>query len=94
MAIRVWVSGTRSNEAEYGDDFLSVGGIRTWLKLRRVRDRYFFPPADNPMDIRYFTNAMILGYEQVKMCSFYDINHDLFWLLNFATRLSQIFAEY
>jgi hypothetical protein len=62
------------------------------------RDGYragiFFPSAGNPMGIRYFTNATILGYEQVKMCSFYDINYDLFWLLNFATRLSQIFAEY
>jgi hypothetical protein len=34
---------------------------------------------------RYFTTAMILGCEQVKICLFYDINYDLLWLLNFAT---------
>jgi hypothetical protein len=42
----------------------------------------------------YFTTVMILDCEQVKMYSFYNINYDLFWLLNFATRLSQIFVEY
>jgi hypothetical protein len=33
----------------------------------------------------YFTTAIILGCEQVKMCSFCYIKYDLFWLLNFAT---------
>jgi hypothetical protein len=42
------------------------------------RDGYFFPPADNPTGTRYFTTAIILGYEQVKMCSFCYINYDLF----------------
>jgi hypothetical protein len=46
------------------------------------------------MGIRYFTTVMILCCEQVKMYSFCDINYDLFWLLNFATWLSQIFVEY
>jgi hypothetical protein len=46
------------------------------------------------MGTRYFTTVMILGCEQVKMCLFYNINYDLFWLLNFAIRLSQIFVEY
>jgi hypothetical protein len=67
---------------------------RIWFKSRRVRDGYFFPPVDNPTGTRYFTTAIILGYEQVKICSFYYINYNLFWLLNFATRLSQIFVEY
>jgi hypothetical protein len=38
----------------------------------------FFPPVGNPTGTRYFTTAMILGCEQVKMCSFCDINYDLF----------------
>jgi hypothetical protein len=46
---------------------------------RRVCDEYFFPPADNPTGTWYFTTAIILGCEQVKMCSFYYINYDLFW---------------
>jgi hypothetical protein len=37
---------------------------------------------------------MILSCEQVKMCSFYDINYNLLWLLNFATWLSQMFDAY
>jgi hypothetical protein len=43
------------------------------------RDGYemsiFFPPADNPTGIRYFTTAIILCCEQVKMCSFCYINY-------------------
>jgi hypothetical protein len=62
------------------------------------RDEYgtdiFFSPAGNPTGTRYFTTAIILGCEQVKMCSFCYINYDLFWLLNFVTLLSQIFVEY
>jgi hypothetical protein len=42
------------------------------------RDGYFFPPVGNPTGIRYFTTAIILGCEQVKICSFYYINYDLF----------------
>jgi hypothetical protein len=86
--------GTRPDGYGYGDDFLSVGGTRTRHEPRRIRGGYFFPPTGNPMGTRYFTTVMIIGCEQVKMCSFYDINYDLFWLLNFATRLSQIFIEY
>jgi hypothetical protein len=40
----------------------------------------FYPqvtPVPNPMGTRYFTTAIILGCEQVKMCSFYYINYDL-----------------
>jgi hypothetical protein len=82
--------GTRSDGYGYEDNFLPVGGTRTRPEPRRV----FFPPADNSMGTWYFTTAIILCCEQVKMCSFYYINYDLFWLLNFATRLSQIFVEY
>jgi hypothetical protein len=39
---------------------------------------YFFPPVDNLTGIRYFTTAIVLDCEQVKMCSFYYINYDLF----------------
>jgi hypothetical protein len=42
------------------------------------RDGYFFPPAGNLTGTRYFTTAIILGCEQVKMCSFCYINYDLF----------------
>jgi hypothetical protein len=94
MVIRVRVSGTRPDGYGYGDDFLPAGDTRTRPESRRVRDGYFFPPAGNSTGTRYFTTAIILGCEQVKMCSFYYINYDLFWLLNFATLLSQIFVEY
>jgi hypothetical protein len=62
----------------YGDDFLPTGGTRTRPESRRVQDEYFFPPAGNPTGTRYFTTAIILRCEQVKMCSFYYINYDLF----------------
>jgi hypothetical protein len=55
MAIRVWVG--------YRDDLLPVGGTRTRFEPRRVRGGYFFPSIGNPMTTRYFTTAMILGYE-------------------------------
>jgi hypothetical protein len=42
------------------------------------RDGYFFPPAGNPTGTRYFTTAIILSCEQVKMCSSCYINYDLF----------------
>jgi hypothetical protein len=85
---------TRPDGIRYRNNFLPAGGIRTWPELRRVQDGYFFSPVGNPTDIWYFTTVMILDYEQVKMCLIYDINYDLLWLLNFATRLSQIFVEY
>jgi hypothetical protein len=83
-------TGTRPDRYGYGDDFLPVGGSRTWPESRRV----FFSPVGNLTGTRYFTTAIILGCEQVKMCLFCYINYDLFWLLNFATLLSQIFIEY
>jgi hypothetical protein len=70
--------GTRPDGAGYGDDFLPVGGTRTRPEPRPVRGGYFFPPMGNPMGTQYFTTTMILGCEQVKMCSFCDINYDLF----------------
>jgi hypothetical protein len=87
-------TGTQPDGAGYGDDFLPVGGTCTRPEPRRVWGGYFFLPVGNPTGTRYFTTAMILGCEQVKMCSFCDINYDLFWLLKFVTRLSQIFVEY
>jgi hypothetical protein len=39
---------------------------------------YFFSPTGNPTGIRYFTTAIILRCEQVKICSFCYINYDLF----------------
>jgi hypothetical protein len=62
----------------YGDDFLSVGVTRTRPEPRRVRDVYFFLLAGNPTSTRYYTIAIILGCEQVKMYSFCYINYDLF----------------
>jgi hypothetical protein len=69
--------GTRPDAAGYGDDFLPAGGTHTRLEPRRVRDGYFFSPVGNPTGIRYFNTAMILSCEQVKMCSFCDVNYDL-----------------
>jgi hypothetical protein len=62
--------------------------------LNPNRFRYFFPPTGNSMGTQYFSTAIILRCEQIKICSFCYINYDLFWLLNFPTRLSQIFIEY
>jgi hypothetical protein len=84
----------RSHGYEYGHDFLLICGICTRSESRRVRNEYFFSPAGNPMGTRYFTIIIIIGCEQVKMYSFCYINYDLFWLLKFATLLSQIFVEY
>jgi hypothetical protein len=69
-------SGTRPDG--YGDEFLPAGGTCTRPESRRVRDGYFFPPAGNPMGTRYSTTVIIIDCEQVKMCSFYYINYDLF----------------
>jgi hypothetical protein len=79
------VPGTQSDGTVYGDNFLPTGGTRTQLESRRARGGYFFSSASNLMGIRYFTTAMILGCEQLKMCSFCYINYDLCQLLNFAT---------
>jgi hypothetical protein len=87
-------TGIWSNGYGYEDDFLPVGGTCTRPESRRIWNEYFFPPAGNPTGTRYFTAAIILRCEQVKMCSFCYINYDLFWLLNFTIRLSQIFVEY
>jgi hypothetical protein len=38
----------------------------------------FFLLMGNTTGTRYFTTAIILGCEQVKMCSFCYINYDLF----------------
>jgi hypothetical protein len=73
MGIR-YPPGTRSDGYGYGDDFLPVGDTRTRSEPRWVRNGNFFHPTGT----RYFTTAIILGCEQLKMCSFYYINYDLF----------------
>jgi hypothetical protein len=76
MVIRVWVP-----------DLMGMGTVTMfylWVTLVSDlnRDGYemsiFFPPADNSTGTRYFTTAIILCCEQVKMCSFCYINYDLF----------------
>jgi hypothetical protein len=69
--------GTRSDRYGCKDDFLPAGDTRTRSEPRRVRDVYFFPPADDPISIGYFTIAIILDCEQAKIYLFYDINYDL-----------------
>jgi hypothetical protein len=71
-------SGTRSDRYGYEDDFLFVCDTRIRLEPRWIRDEYFFLLAGNPTGTRYFTTAIILGCEQVKMCLFCYINYDLF----------------
>jgi hypothetical protein len=71
-------TGTRPDGYGYVDDFLPAGGIRTRPESRRVWDGYFSPYTGNPTGTRYFTTAIILHCEQIKMCSFYYINYDLF----------------
>jgi hypothetical protein len=80
MAIQVRVPNTR-----WVSDPMGTGTIfYPWVALvpDPNRDEYetsiFFPPVGNPTGTRYFTTAIILVCEQVKMCSFYYINYDLF----------------
>jgi hypothetical protein len=51
------------------------------------RDGYgtsiFFPPAGNLTGTRYFSTDIILGCEQVKMCSFYYFLESLFCYINY-----------
>jgi hypothetical protein len=96
MAIRVRVPDTRRIPDPMGTcmGMIFYPRVAPVPEPRQVRDMYFFPPAGSPTGTRYFTTAIILGCEQVKMCSFCYINYDLFSSLNFATRLSQIFVEY
>jgi hypothetical protein len=81
MAIRVQIPDTcgyLTRRYGYGDNFLPVGDTRTRTEPRWIRDGYFFSPTGNPTGTRYFTTAIILGCEQVKMYSFCYINYDLF----------------
>jgi hypothetical protein len=96
MAIRVWVSDTRRVPDSMGTGMGMI--FYPWVApipdSRCIQDGYFFSPVGNPTGTRYFTTVIIIVCEQVKICLFYYINYDLFWLLNFTTRLSQIFVEY
>jgi hypothetical protein len=65
------------------DDNSGMGTIfYLWVALIPDPNRegygYFFPPVDNLTGTQYFTTAIVLGCEQVKMCLFYYINYDLF----------------
>jgi hypothetical protein len=85
---------TRDGNSGTGTRYLSGGMGTRVIFYPWVAEQVFFPSMNNSTGIRYFTTAIILCCEQVKMCSFCYINYDLFWLLNFATLLSQIFVEY
>jgi hypothetical protein len=81
MSIQVRVPGTHQVPDPMG---LGMGMI-FYPQVAPVPDlnrdgmgRVFFPAAGNPMGTRYFTTALILDCEQVKMCSFCDIDYDLF----------------
>jgi hypothetical protein len=78
MAIRVRVPDTRRVPDPTGTGTGTI--FYPWVAPvpDLNRDEYFFPPAGNPTGTRYFTTAIILGCEQVKRCSFYYINYDLF----------------
>jgi hypothetical protein len=80
MIIRVRLSDTCqvSDLMGIGIIFLPVVDIRIRSELRWICDGYFFSPVSNPTGTRYFTTAVILDYEQVKMCLFCYINYDLF----------------
>jgi hypothetical protein len=59
--------------------------VPIWFELRWLRGEYFFPPVNNLMNIWYFTTAMILGCEQVKifliveLC--YSVISNICWIL-------------
>jgi hypothetical protein len=94
MATRDDNSDTGTRQIRVWSWFFTRGWHPYPARTETVWDGYFFPPAGNLTGTWYFTTTIILGCEQVKMYSFCYINYDLFWLLNFATRLSQIFIEY
>jgi hypothetical protein len=76
--IRVWVPDIRRVPNPTGTGTGTI--FYPWVALipDPNRDGYFFPPAGNPTGTRYIPTAIILGCEQVKMCSFCYINYDLF----------------
>jgi hypothetical protein len=82
MEIRIWVPDTRRIPDPTGTSTGTIFYPRVAPVPDPIRDGYgtghFFPPAGNPTGTRYFTTAIILGCEQVKMCSFCYINYDLF----------------
>jgi hypothetical protein len=81
MAIQVWVLDTHRVPDPTGKGMGMI--FYPWMALvpDPNQDGYgtgIFPPAGNPTGTRYFTTAIILGCEQVKICSFCYINYDLF----------------
>jgi hypothetical protein len=73
MAIRVWVPDIHRVPDSMGPGMGIIFYPRVAPEPRRVQGGYF----SHPQVTRYFTTVMILGCEQVKMCSFCDINYDL-----------------
>jgi hypothetical protein len=82
MAIRVRVSDTCRVSDLTGTDMGTIFYPQVAPVPDLNRDGYgtgiFFPPVVNPTGTRYFTTAIILCCEQVKMCLFYYISYDLF----------------
>jgi hypothetical protein len=74
MAIWVQVSDTRWVLDLTGTDTRMIFYLWVTLVPDLNLDGYFFHPTST----RYFTTAIILDCEQVKMCLFYYINYDLF----------------
>jgi hypothetical protein len=68
--ITQYMLGNWSYGYRYRDNFLPVCDTRTRSKLRRVWNGYFFSPVGNLTGTQYFTIAIILVCEQVKMCLF------------------------
>jgi hypothetical protein len=73
MAIRVRVPDTRRvpDPTGLGTGTTFYPRVVPVPGPRRVRDGYFFSPVGNPTGTRCFITAMILGCEQLKMCSFF-----------------------
>jgi hypothetical protein len=81
MTIWVRVPGIRrvSDPTDTGTGTIFTRGWHPYLTRTKTGTwRVFFPPTGNLTGTRYFTTVMIIGCEQVKMCSFCDINYDLF----------------
>jgi hypothetical protein len=78
MAIQVRVFDTCRVPDPIGTGMIFYSRVTSISEPRQVWDEYFFLPVDNLMGTCYFTTAIILDCEQVKMCSFCYINYNLF----------------
>jgi hypothetical protein len=80
LGMTIWV---RVPDTRRVPDPMDMGtGIIFYPRVSPVpdsnRDGYLFPLADNPTGTQYFTTAIILCCEQVKIYLFCYINYDLF----------------